>query len=46
MNVEHRTFTTLVSSLTRGKDPEASMFHKQIAQNFFAKTVENAFYKM
>ena len=46
MNVEHRTFTTFVSALTKGEDPEVSIFHKQIAQKISAKTEENAFYKM
>ena len=46
MNVEHRTLTTLISSLTRGEDPEVSIFHKQIAQKISAQTEENAFYKI
>ena len=36
MNVEHDTFTTLVLSLTEGEVPEASMFHKYIAQKISA----------
>ena len=41
MNVEHRTFTPLVFSLTGGKGPEASMFYKHIAQRISTKTEEN-----
>ena len=41
MDVEHGTFTPLVSSLTGGEAPEASMFHKHVAQKISAKTEEN-----
>ena len=35
INVEHETFTPLVFSLTGGKIPEPSMFHKHIARKDF-----------
>ena len=41
MNVEHGTFTSLVFPLTGGEGPEASMFHKYIAQKISAETEEN-----
>ena len=41
MNVEHRTFTPLVFSLTGVKGPETSMFYKHIAQKISTKTEEN-----
>ena len=40
MNVENRTFTPLVFSLTGGKGPETSIFHKHIAQKIANKTEE------
>ena len=41
MNVEHRTLTPLVFSLTGGKDPETSMSYKHIAKRISTKTEEN-----
>ena len=41
MNVEHGAFTPIVFSLTGGEGPEASMFHKHIAQKISAQTEEN-----
>ena len=41
MNVEHRTFTPLVFSLTGVKGPQTSMFYKHIAQKISTKTEEN-----
>ena len=41
MNVEHGTFTPLVFSLTGGEDPDASVFHKDVAQKISAKSEEN-----
>ena len=40
MNVEYGTFTPLVFSLTGDEVPEASMFHKHIAQKISARTEE------
>ena len=40
INVEHGTFTALVFSLTGGKGPETSMFHKHIAHKTPNKTEE------
>ena len=40
MTVEHGTFTPLVYSSTVGEDPETSMFHKHIAQNYSQKNEE------
>ena len=39
-NVEHGSFTPLVYSLTSGKGPETSIFHKNIAQKIVNKTEE------
>ena len=38
--MEHGTFTPLIFSLTGGEGPEASMFHKYIAQKISARTKE------
>ena len=40
MNVENRTFTPLVFSLTGGKGPETFILHKHIAQKIANKTEE------
>ena len=41
MNVEHRTFTPLIFSLTGGEGPEAFIFHKNITQKISATNEEN-----
>ena len=38
--MEHETFTPLFFSMTGGEYAEASLFHKDIAQNISAKTEE------
>ena len=38
MNVEHGSFTPLVLHLTGSEGPEASMFHKHIAQEILLKS--------
>ena len=37
MNMEHRTFTPLVFSLTGGEGPETFIFHKHISQKYCEK---------